>query len=76
MTPAKIEITPARPAFFNSLNCAPKAVATMAKSRIMPPPIRPMPLSRAKSATPRLPPVATPPYQAASKPTAMAMAEP
>ena len=66
---------PARPAFFSSSSFTPKAVAIMAKSRNMPPPISAIPLKSVMSESPFLPPVSSPPSQASSRPAAMAIAE-
>jgi hypothetical protein len=52
---------PIQPARFASAGCTSHAVATMAKSRSIEPPSKPMPLKKATSAKPLAPPVTLPP---------------
>ena len=59
--PKNSATTPDTPARLSSSMFTPKAVATMAKSRSMAPPSRPMPDSSGTSTRPFCPPVITPP---------------
>src|SRR5450830_90401 len=74
--PSNSAITPIKPALRASTACTSNAVATMAKSRSMAPPTRPMPPNSDKSARPLWPPLCTPPQYARPRPITMAMAEP
>ncbi|MNP34465.1 hypothetical protein D3C76_1277530 [compost metagenome] len=74
--PSNSATKPIIPALRASVACTSKAVATMAKSRSMAPPIRPIPENSAMSARPFCPPVTVPPTQASTRPMTMAMAEP
>ena len=59
--PSSSATTPISPALRASVACTSKAVATMAKSRSIAPPIRPMPPKSDMSARPLWPPVCVPP---------------
>jgi hypothetical protein len=76
MAPSARATTPSRPALRASRTLTSKAVATMAKSRSMPPPITARPANSGRSAIPFLPPVSMPPAKASARPMTMAMAEP
>ena len=76
ITPKKREKTPAVPEDFKSLNLAPYAVATIAKSLSMDPPNIPTPDNTAISATPLSPPVTTPAKYANNRAMIIAIAEP
>ncbi|MNF95475.1 hypothetical protein D3C84_782320 [compost metagenome] len=74
--PSNSAITPIIPAFFASVACTSNAVATMAKSRSIAPPIKPIPENSVRSARPFCPPVMVPPTHARTRPMTMAIAEP
>ncbi|MNN46211.1 hypothetical protein D3C81_1605860 [compost metagenome] len=76
IVPNSSAITPINPAFFASVACTSNAVATIAKSRSIAPPIRPMPENSVRSASPFCPPVMVPPTHANTRPMTMAIAEP
>ena len=76
IVPSSNAITPIIPALRASVACTSNAVATMAKSRSIAPPIKPMPENSARSARPFWPPVIVPPTQARTSPMTMAIAEP
>ena len=69
-------IAPMTPAVLARPTSTSKAVATIAKSRNIAPPIRPIPASTGMSASPFSPPVLSPLKNASARPNRIAMAEP
>ena len=74
--PTTIDTAPTTPALRASATSTSNAVATMAKSRSIAPPMMPMPANSGRSTIPFVPPVIAPPTHARISPITMAMAEP